>query len=68
MGAFIVPNHPNRGWRRHMREHAIAYTLGRLPDGLAVLLTREQVQQIVHAAFEAGYECRHQRGAIEPKK
>jgi len=51
-----------------MREHAIAYTLGRLPDGLAALLTREQVQQIVHAAFEAGYECRHQRGAIEPKK
>lgn len=51
-----MTNHPNRNWRRVMNDAANAYlSRYRWPDEGAQVMTIDQLRNLLHSAFVAGY-------------
>lgn len=64
-----MPNHPNRNWRRVAHDAATRHidmlqALGRIPAETAgVVMTRDQVVDLVRTQFLAGYDAGRQSRA-----
>lgn len=68
-----MPNHPSRNWRRVAHDAATRQidalqALGRIPaDGAAVLMTREQLLDVIRVNFVAGYDAGRTSRARPPE-